>query len=284
MKNFFPIFIVLFVSINYSQILKSGECNIPLSNSGHGELYDPFDNSIRYFAVDDYSTGEFSVKDPITLNQVYFVNSSFDDRVNKINSNSVHKFLLPDLNGNGSEEIIYIDRVNYPYRIIIIDLQTLEKIFSLDDPIISYSLDEDWGGLYCYDDKKLILHTLTTNTSDNTRKKESYLIDYSSLTTNIIHNGNLVKEFSLEQNYPNPFNPTTTIEYTIPQSGNVTIRIFDITGSVVYEVLNSHSVGGNYSMVWNGKNSFGDKASSGTYFYQLVVNDQVKTKKMILLK
>ena len=83
----------------------------------------------------------------------------------------------------------------------------------------------------------------------------------------------------LEQNYPNPFNPTTTIEFYIPQTDYVTIKIFDIVGREIATLMNRELVTGHQTITWNGKN-----VSSGIYFLKLESGELVHTKKMVLLK
>ena len=89
----------------------------------------------------------------------------------------------------------------------------------------------------------------------------------------------LPNEFELLQNYPNPFNPSTTINYSLPSSGRVQIKIFDILGREVTELVNEFKTAGNYNAVWNA-----DKFSSGIYFYSITFNKRTYYKKMILLK
>ena len=83
----------------------------------------------------------------------------------------------------------------------------------------------------------------------------------------------------LEQNYPNPFNPTTTIEFYIPQTDYVTIKIFDIVGREIATLMNRELVTGHQTITWNGKN-----VSSGIYFLKLESGELVHTKKMVLLR
>ena len=91
-------------------------------------------------------------------------------------------------------------------------------------------------------------------------------------------------EYILQQNYPNPFNPSTTIRYSITTPENVSIKIYDIAGKLVNEITREHNQAGEYELIWNGKNNFGERVSSGTYFYQIVAGDYVEAKKMILIK
>lgn len=93
-------------------------------------------------------------------------------------------------------------------------------------------------------------------------------------------NGNeIVKSYALAQNFPNPFNPLTTIRYQLPKDGLVTLKIYDILGSVVKTLVNEEKVAGKYEVYFNAS-SF----ASGVYMYKLNVNDYIDTKKMILLK
>jgi hypothetical protein len=89
----------------------------------------------------------------------------------------------------------------------------------------------------------------------------------------------LPKSFSLQQNYPNPFNPSTTIEYSIPHSSQVTVRIFDILGRDVAVVVNEEKTPGTYTATWNATS-----ASSGIYFYTLHAGEFRETRRMILIK
>ncbi|MCL4280363.1 MAG: T9SS type A sorting domain-containing protein, partial [Ignavibacteriaceae bacterium] len=64
----------------------------------------------------------------------------------------------------------------------------------------------------------------------------------------------LLESFKVFQNYPNPFNPSTTITYQIPNTSNVILRIYDINGQLVKELLNETQAEGEYHVTWNGKN------------------------------
>jgi len=95
---------------------------------------------------------------------------------------------------------------------------------------------------------------------------------------------NLVKTFVLFQNYPNPFNPTTIIKYSIPKSGTIEIKIFDITGRLVNKFIFVNQSSDEHSMIWDGKNSFGLRVASGTYICQVEFERSVLEKRMILIK
>jgi hypothetical protein len=90
--------------------------------------------------------------------------------------------------------------------------------------------------------------------------------------------------YSLSQNYPNPFNPSTTIEYSLPNSENVKIEIYDLLGRLVKTLVNETKIAGKYSVIWNGEDNSGKTVSSGVYLYRLYSGSQIITKKLNLIK
>jgi hypothetical protein len=85
--------------------------------------------------------------------------------------------------------------------------------------------------------------------------------------------------FAVEQNYPNPFNPTTSIQYQVSGTSNVTLKIYDVLGKEVATLVNETKVPGKYEVKFDGSN-----LSSGIYFYKLTAGDFIQTKKLILMK
>ena len=98
------------------------------------------------------------------------------------------------------------------------------------------------------------------------------------------HENIMNSDYLLSQNYPNPFNPTTTIEYEIPQQGNVQIIVYDILGRRIKELINEEKNTGNYFVIWNGKDNNDNNVSSGTYYYQIISGNNIQTKKMMIVK
>lgn len=88
----------------------------------------------------------------------------------------------------------------------------------------------------------------------------------------------------LKQNYPNPFNPTTTIAYTVPQTGMVNMSVYNAKGQLVKTLVNETQSAGDYSIVWNGDNNGADKVTSGIYFYKINTGTKSEIKKMLLIK
>src|SRR4030095_13727344 len=87
-------------------------------------------------------------------------------------------------------------------------------------------------------------------------------------------------KFSLHQNYPNPFNPSTTIQFDLPKSSFVTLKVYNSLGSEVANLINENLNAGSYEYKWNETG----KLSSGIYYYVMQTGDVRETKKMILLK
>lgn len=85
--------------------------------------------------------------------------------------------------------------------------------------------------------------------------------------------------FVLEQNYPNPFNPSTTINYSIPKSSFVTLKVYDILGNEVKTLVNEQQSVNNYSITADFSN-----LTTGVYYYTLKAGDFTSTKKLMLIK
>jgi len=86
-------------------------------------------------------------------------------------------------------------------------------------------------------------------------------------------------DYLLAQNYPNPFNPITKIRYQLPQESKVVIKVYDVLGAEVMELLSEQKEAGVYEVEFNAEG-----LSSGTYIYKISADNFVQTKKMILLK
>jgi len=96
--------------------------------------------------------------------------------------------------------------------------------------------------------------------------------------------GVIPTDYDLSNNYPNPFNPSTTIEYALPEAGQVTIKIYNGLGQEVRTLVDAYQEGGFKSIVWDGKNQTGSPVASGSYMYRITAGDYVKSEKMILAK
>lgn len=108
------------------------------------------------------------------------------------------------------------------------------------------------------------------------------LVRDADITVNIENEENIgaiPNKYELEQNYPNPFNPSTTISFSLPESGIVSLKIFDVLGREVDELVNKELSAGKHTIIWNA-----GEFPSGVYFYNITTAGFTKTNRMILLK
>lgn len=111
------------------------------------------------------------------------------------------------------------------------------------------------------------------------RFNRSNLVNVSNNVTGVAEN------FVLKQNYPNPFNPVTNIGYSIPEISKVNLTIYNSVGREVRTLVNTVQLPGEYSIAWNGKDSFGNNIASGVYYYSLKTDAGFsETKRMLLVK
>ncbi len=104
---------------------------------------------------------------------------------------------------------------------------------------------------------------------------------YYNVATDIKEDGSndIKTEYCLSQNYPNPFNPTTTISYSLPQSGFVQLKVYNLLGQEVMVLVNKEQLSGNYKVEFDAS-----KLTSGIYLYRIQSGNFIETKKMILLR
>jgi len=93
------------------------------------------------------------------------------------------------------------------------------------------------------------------------------------------HGNQIPKVFSMSQNYPNPFNPSTLINFSVPKTSYVSIKVYDIMGRLVTTLVNGTLEAGNKTVDFNGTNF-----ASGIYYYTITAGDFKDTKKMVLIK
>ncbi|NOR45689.1 MAG: T9SS type A sorting domain-containing protein, partial [Candidatus Delongbacteria bacterium] len=126
--------------------------------------------------------------------------------------------------------------------------------------------------------------TLTYKVDDGTYSSEiiSLIIDIKD--GNSIDNVSIPISAILHQNYPNPFNPETTISFTILEEGPAKLVVFDRMGRNIKTLSDGFSEQGNHSIMWDGKNSFGESVASGVYYYMLKTNNFTDVKKALLIK
>ncbi|MGE5499724.1 MAG: T9SS type A sorting domain-containing protein [Syntrophothermus sp.] len=128
-------------------------------------------------------------------------------------------------------------------------------------------------------DANVNLNDNTVTFSQNT-VSNLVILTAAKSTTNAESNSNqVVESYSLGQNYPNPFNPSTVISYSIPKSGIVTLKVYNLLGKEVATLVSGSQAQGNYSVQFNASS-----LPSGMYIYELRSADFSMSRKMMLVK
>ena len=134
---------------------------------------------------------------------------------------------------------------------------------------------------YTYDENNNPIELLRQDWIDNdwvNYSKFTYVYE-EILDTDISDITSIPNHYNLSNPYPNPFNPTTTIEFSIPRSDMVSIKVYDILGKEITTLLTDYLTVGNHSIKWDGNNN-----SSGIYFIRMESGGFMDMKKVFLLK
>jgi hypothetical protein len=105
-----------------------------------------------------------------------------------------------------------------------------------------------------------------------------------STTVTVVGNTPQPLKLELGLNVPNPFNPSTTIPFTIPSAGRVTITIYGVSGARVRTLVNQEYQPGQHSVLWDGKNDAGWTVGSGVYLARLAHGSEVQSRKLVVTK
>jgi hypothetical protein len=176
------------------------------------------------------------------------------------NANYVHKWIVRNMVNGPLGENVNTGTWNAN--------QTYSKSFST-------TIDAGWQAANCRVQVFVYKDLGTLNASEVT---QGYKSPFLITGVNGQQEG-MPSEYVLNQNYPNPFNPTTNIKFGIPKGGNVSLKIYDITGRVVDVYYDGYMKAGYYNAEIDGT-----KLASGVYFYTLKTDNFTETKKMILIK
>jgi hypothetical protein len=123
------------------------------------------------------------------------------------------------------------------------------------------------------------MYTVAFVQNDNNKEVINSAKGTYSVTGVSNNNGEIPSVYSLSQNFPNPFNPNTTINYSIPKSGIVTLKVYDLLGREMAVLVNGNAPAGNYSVDF-----YAGNFSSGVYFYKLESGSFNQIKKLVISK
>jgi flagellar hook assembly protein FlgD len=127
-------------------------------------------------------------------------------------------------------------------------------------------------------------YTVNAGYKKPSRDWDSTMVDITITSLGTNSPDNKISSYQLFQNYPNPFNPTTAINYNLPKISNAVLKIFNTLGQEVATLVNEQQAPGEKSVVWDGRDSFGNQVSSGVYIYRMEAGNYVKSRKMVLLR
>ncbi len=175
------------------------------------------------------------------------------------------------------------------------------QLFSNDGKKLgeNFRINKDFSKIIESANSKLMngkLYSVWSDSYDYGKKGDIWanVIDFNDMILTMDMDNYLPSEYTLSQNYPNPFNPITTIKYSVADKDghlnlatvqpsyrlrNVELKVYDILGREVKILVNEPKQPGNYEIYFDGNG-----LASGIYYYQLISNDFIETKKMVLLK
>ncbi len=109
--------------------------------------------------------------------------------------------------------------------------------------------------------------------------QESIVLTNPNLTSLSVASETIPEKFELFQNYPNPFNPSTTIKFSLPKASQVTLKVYNVLGQVVAELLDKDLLAGAHQIEFNAVSH-----ASGVYIYRLEAGEFTAVKKLLLVK
>ncbi len=190
---------------------------------------------------------------------------------------------------DSEKTISYITDIRAPYE----NGQTWEMSVKDAAGKLTLVFDITASGLH---DDEIYLFDMLTCAARNLRRDSAYTYDanmklkrdFAVIVGTYEYVQNKIAEltfprfYNLGHNFPNPFNHITHIRYQIPVDGRVTLRVYNLLGRRIINLVNGYQKAGFYTVTWNGRDrqGFGREMASGLYIYQLVVRDKTASKKL----
>ena len=227
-------------------------------------------NSGNFNFNPDYTSTSTSVVEVITLGDV---------------DNDAVQYVEEIFTSNGSTKLFYLQRTPLQkISNVIIDGDTLvnnEYCFDLENGWVMLAQQPQSGSyikietFYSWD--------FDLGITNWDQSKGNYLFYNNTDPVGVNDELNTPEEFVLYQNYPNPFNPNTIINYLLPTTSNVTLKVYDVLGNEIATLVDEEKPAGEYKVEFYPESSFKYPASA-VYFYQLKSSSFIQTKKMVYLK
>jgi photosystem II stability/assembly factor-like uncharacterized protein len=217
---------------------------------------------------------------PDSANVCYVTHSGY-----KVDSSGAHVFRTTNYGNNWTS--IHGNLPNAPINVLVIDPNDTKTLIIGTDAgvMITRDIGATWnilgGGLL----SSIPVHDLKIHNPSRklvafTHGRSAYSINLSVIQ-NISNGNNKPEQYTLFQNYPNPFNPSTKIRYDIKKDGFVSLKIYDLTGKEVENLINENQKAGTYEYQFS---IYKNNLASGAYFYKLQINGFTDVKRMLLIK
>ena len=224
--------------------------------TNYGYNFDVYNVSL-YFVFQDPASDKFIIT---ALNNVYFKLNSFS--IYQVSESSSDSLVIEGWKGSTKEYTSTFANLN-TWQVLNLNYEDINKI------IIKLKSSGSNG--------------ITDFNFDN------FSFDNSTVAVEQKELNSIVEGYSISQNYPNPFNPSTKINFVIPKSSFVNLKVYDVLGNEVATLVNENKDAGRYSVTFSasGGSASGGNAqnlASGIYIYKLVTDGYVSTKKMMLVK
>jgi hypothetical protein len=205
-----------------------------------------------------------------------------------------------DINNDGFNDVMlletdylfsYVSYIYcYPGMDTLVDVIYMDGDFSRHPDVVNISnigMDHSWAGDIDGDGIDDIL--ISARETDREDFDNGYLFvqaGWDSIPTPAENENeiNIPVNIELKQNYPNPFNSGTTIEFNLPRSGFVEVKIYNLLGELICIPLQKNLPAGNHTINWNGRDTRGNICPTGIYFYQIKSEKDSQVRRMILLK
>ena len=268
MKQLRYLVIFIFLLFNHSSFAQVTQ--LWAANSSTIDLTQYSDGKIKYYCVPEISTLKVYNADDFQLE--YTINIDPDDFPYQ---------LIPDMNSNGHDEILFEGTNSGGDNIVkIVDLGTQDLIYVWGETGSDYYFQN----MHQAANSSELRVQLFKNVNGMLAESSIYSLGISPSGNQEAPNKVHSDGFRLNQNYPNPFNSSTMISYKIESPGVVNLKIFDVNGKLVRDYSQSKDTKGTYYVHWNGRNNNGERVASGVYLYAIENQGMTSAKKMILLK